>query len=315
MKKGSAIAYGGIFAMIAITVFIVVHITSRPNVEKSVISSEGRLIRFVNEAELILKAFDTSVEFISQRAAYDLGKIGGIDGIKIATWDEDYPTLEFLKEELEERILENLPQGEIRDRITIERYTGKMDVLLTGECSLLTGSECFFVDGEKSINIYDENITAAIRLYPYEFYKKISSNYFKLLRAGRTIMEDSKYNQFLSDYGKLWNELNKARNPADPLYDPRFENLAFSLRLVEEDVVEVTIYEPCYPPSYYFYCLAPLKEGEVGLSPSVPDPSVPYDYVKLRFRYNEVQTGHTDPDYDFRLLIIPSEGNMEEECI
>ena len=303
------LGYGGILLMLIIFSITVVYIVGGAEpVNRSIVTLEGKLISFENFANMFIKMFDQSIEFISQRSSYELGKTGGIQGSTVALWYENYPTIERLEEQLETAIEGNLPQGQIENGFTITFDEGSADTIWNNvDCDPLENYDCFFVDGKKSISIYDESTDSKISLNPHEFYIKVSSDYFKLLRVGRAIMEEGRYNQFLGDYGRLTTELNSAKNPSSLSFDPRFENLIFTLNLISENIVEVTIKENCYPPDYH--CLAPLKAGEVGF-----DPSIPYDYVTLTFRYNQIQTSYTEPDYDFILRVNPFEGDLEVVC-
>lgn len=301
MRKGSAIGYSGILAMLIIATFVFIYVTGASPIDRFVISSEGNLINFVNEAELTIKEFDTGMQFISQRAAYDLGKNGGLQIAKY--WTEGFPRMEILEEQLEKAIENNMPASSSRGNIEITMRDAEIDTNYGSDCGPIESSECFFVDGSIFMNFYDDSITSRVTLNPYYFDIKTSSNYFKLLNAGRAIMDDARYNVHLDIWGDLLNELNDAKEPSSFSFDSRFENLVFSVTPVGGDIIEVTIREDCYPPDYY--CLAPLKEGETGF-----DSSIPYDYVKLTFRYDKEQTAYVEPDYTFSLSVNPVEGQI-----
>jgi hypothetical protein len=291
--KGIALVYGGFLLLLLLGSLVIIDVAARGDLKRDVVTIEGKLSSFVNEAELLIKNFDQSVYFISQRAAYDLGKTGGIEGSQPAIWDESYPKLEDLEMELEERIRNNLPVSFEEGERTITFGDDSIDVMgySSGTCgSSIGNSECFFVDGSKDITIYDDSIDSRISLKPHEFYTKIDSNYFKLLNAGRAIFEDPDFNGDLDDYGALLIKLNN---------DPDFSDLIFWGSLINDDTVEIVIKEvdACYPSDTY--CLAPLKTTESG---SV-DPSIPYDFVELRLRYVKEQTGSTENPFDFSLLI------------
>ena len=291
MRKGSALAYSGILAMLLMATFVFIYMAYKDPITASIISSEGKLISFVNNAELLLKTFDTSVEFISQRAAYELGRNGGMEDA--VYWSKDYPTMSVLERELEKTIIDNLPNSAEAGTFQTLIKDGDVDVSYSSECGPIFSSECFFVDGEVYISFYDNDTISRIILDPHEFDLKIPSNYFKLLNAGRKIFED--YSDLLGDRNLLTNTLNG---------DPQFGNLHFSSILVGSDIVELTIEERCYPPETY--CIAPLRTIETNDF----DASIPYDYVKLVITYNAEQTGFTEPDYIFSLYVNPFRGRL-----
>ena len=298
--KGQAWAYAFVAFTLIVTSLFLLRLNLGTNVERSVVTVEGKLLSFSNQAELLLKSFDQSVYFISQRAAYDLGKNGGLEYGNY--WTSDYPKMDTLEEELLERIKDNLPVSYEKENINV--IMGEEDIEIkdfdSAACGSIDDSKCFYVRGNKFISFYDSTIDARISVY-HDIDSKIDSNYFKLLNAGRAIMEDTKYSDHLDDHGMLRNVLNSAKNPLSPSFDSRMENLYFFTSLViPPNIVEVTIEEHCYPIS--FYCIAPLKYGEIGMNDVAGNP-VPYDYVKLIFRYDKEQTGFTDPTFDFSLLI------------
>jgi hypothetical protein len=289
--KGSMLGYGAILAILVVGSFVIIFITGAET-EKAVLSSrEGQLISFGNYGHFLVKMLDQSVYFISQRSAYDLGKTGGIEGSEVAIWYEDYPTIEELTENLEEGIKDNLPSTDIRN--------GKRVTWGDSEIDITTDSDYFSVVGTKKLFIIDD-ATESLIDFDYEFDKTIDSSYFRLLVAGRAIMEDHAFNQYLSNYGDLFNAIYTSN-------DPRFAGLTFippDSPLGEGDIIEITIVDYCYPSGTY--CLAPLKFGETGFNPSIP-----YDYVRLKFRYKEGQTGFTDI---FNIFLDSYGGEVEIVC-
>lgn len=336
--KASAIAYGGILLILIITSLVAVYIigTAEP-INRRVITIEGSLLSFADYADLVTKTFNTSIEFISQRAAYDLGSTGGVEGNQITTWNSTYPSIDLLGQQLENRIKENLPQGTNQNERTVIWGEGivyvpvwNANTVLMGDvnndgvvdmndvniceaalgsspgdtrwndaCNLINDnkidmrdigviarnngqgeiSKSFTIIGNKSFSIYDKSIDSKITLN-YDISQTISSNYLKLLKAGRAILEDPNFNSKFDDVGALINALYVAESAGDTT----FEGLDFKNKTISSDITEITIEEKCYDPSQASpktYCLAPLKLGETGELPGVP-----YDYLKLNFLIN-----------------------------
>ncbi len=302
--KGSALAYGGVLLMLVMLSLFIAYITSVSDVRRDVVTIEGKLLSFANYVHLLLKTFDQSVEFISQRAAYDLGKTGGLE--REVYWDSFYPKIDVLERSLEKVIKNRLPSENIKDSKTITFGEGSVDVIKYDEfpCGPIESSKCFFVNGTKDIIIYDKSIETRVSLNPHKFYSQINSNYFKLLNAGRAIMEDPQFNQYLNDVGALLNELYNAKAAGDP----RFQGLDFSAT-VSGDVVEMTIVENCYPPETY--CLAPLKPEETGIIDPTTGEEIPYDYFKLKFKFQAEQTGNTPINFDFDIQVNPETDSIK----
>ena len=290
--KGQVFVYGGIALSIILIFVFMAKISAVGEVRRSVASSEGKLVSFVNYANFIIKEFDESLEFISQRTAYDLGKKGGINSSLPVYWNSTYPSLDALREELEDGIEKNLPQG-----IT---EGDRMVFWEEGIVEVTANSNYFTIEGEKSFSIYDEPIDSRIYLNPHEFDKRVNSNYFKLLNAGRAIFEDPDFNGDLDDYGALLINLNN---------DPDFSDLTFTGSLINNNTVEIVIkeVEDCFPPD--IYCLAPLKATESGFSSSIP-----YDFVELRLRYLKDQTSFTEPPFEFSIVLGSPGDDLEVEC-
>lgn len=298
--KGSAIAYGGILVILIITSFVFIHMASAPPIRRGIVTVEGKLISFVNEAELLIKTFDQSIEFISQRSAYDLGKLGGLE--RKVFWNYFYPKTDVLERELGERIKNNLPSEDMRNGRIIEWGEADINVIKYDEapCGSMKNSVCFFVNGSKYFSVYDRSIESRISL-DHEIYSHVGSSYFKLLWVGRQILEEEKYNSTLNDIGNLWNILE-----AD------FPDLDFTIT-VSEDIVEITIEDSTCMLFYNdFYCLAPLKPGEEGIM--IGGKQIPYDYLKLKFKVNETQTAFTPPRFDFDIEVEPDSGVLFGTC-
>jgi hypothetical protein len=270
--KGSAIGYGGILAMLIITTFVFMYITAKPPIERYVITSEGALMNFANEAEMLIKTFDTSVEFISQRSAYELGLTGGLENEK--HWTKDYPDITTLEEELEKAIENNLPASNIKGNMKITFSDGDIDT--TYSCGSIESSRCFLVDGSIFMNFYDNATKSVITLNSHEFDATIASNYFRLLKASRSIMEESEFNSFLEN-GDLTTLSNAFKA------DSRFANLRLDIS-VSGSVVEFTMYDRSCLSGNDYYCIAPLKAWETGIINPKDGKQISYDYVKLKFK-------------------------------
>jgi hypothetical protein len=301
--KGQVWSYGGIVLTVVLLSIFMLRLSAGDTVDRGVVSSEGKMTSFVNYADMLIKTFNSSIEFISQRAAYDLLKTGGIEGSEPAIWNiNSPPTTDELKQQLINRIKENLPQGTTEGDITITWGDASIDVY---DCD---NHNCFLVNGGKTIFIYEQSIDSRISLNPFKINSQIDSNYYKLINAGRAILTDSRYNQYLGDWGLLLDTIYGASDPSiTSSFDPRFENLDFEGDSIG-DIVTITIYQKknCYPITSDMYCLSPLKPGETRF-----DPSVPYDYNKLIFRYQKVQTGATPLDFDFSISVNPSSNSIQ----
>jgi len=301
--KASAIAYGGILVILIITSLVTVYIIGGAEpVSRNIVSIEGRLMSFADEADILTKTFNQSIEFISQRAAYDLGLNGGINRPEIF-WNYYYPRIDVLEKKLEESIENNLPSKPIKNKVEITWGESEIDVSKYDEfpCGPLKNSKCFLVSGEKNFSIYDESIQSRIDFKPFKISSNIKSSYFKLLFAGREILENETYNSTLNDIGNLENLLEA---------DPRFEDLEFQI-IASDSTVEITIEDKTCMEFYNeYYCLAPLKPGEEGITLETGE-RISYDYLKLKFKVNATQTSFTPPKFDFRIWVDPESGYVK----
>jgi hypothetical protein len=291
--KAQAIVYSGIVAVLIIAAVSIIYVTATGEVKRGIISSEGRLITFANEAELLLKGFDQSIEFISSRSAYELGKNGGFYNYPQVTWNYYYPKLSFLEKMLEDKISDELPVSETMEERTINWGEGEIDII---PCDPLDNSRCFNVEGNKEFSIYDR-ILASIISENHKIDSEVASSYFKLLYVGREILENIKYNSTLNDVNNLKN-----------LLEADFPDLDFYM-IVDGDIIDITIEDICYPPETY--CLAPLNPGETGITDPFTSKEILYDYIKLNFKINESQTGFTPLISDFEIILNPSSASIK----
>ena len=304
---------GTVLVVFAIVVASVIGLVIGPTFQGEAMQKGGLGISIHNHAEFWIKALDESIQIISRRSAYDLGKSGGIIGPKVFTWFIGYPSMNTLQKNLEAKIKDSLPQGTIKAERTIEWSSGFIDILdykrgtsdscgdliveVPGEecddgnnidgdgcsstcliedlaflstCGTIRNSKCFFVKGNKSFSISDEDIEAKISLYPHKFYSQINSSYFKLLYVGRQILDNPIYSSLLNDIAAL-----------ESLLQADFADLDFQISSLSGNIIEITITDKsCLPTE--FYCLAPLKPGEDGII--LGGKEIPYDFLELKFR-------------------------------
>jgi hypothetical protein len=274
---------GTVLVVFAIVLASIIGLVIGPTFQGEAIQKGGLGISIHNHAEFWIKALDESIQIISRRSAYDLGKSGGIIGPEVFTWFTGYPTMDTLQKNLESQIKESLPQGTIKAGRTIEWGAGFIDALYL-DCGPIASSECFFVKGNKSLSISDKAIEAKISLNPHKFYFKIDSNYFRLLNAGRTILDIDPFKTIVfvdKDLGKLQREINNAKAAGDS----RFKDLDVGIT-VSGDVVEFTILDKTCLLKSDNYCITPLKPGEPGIINPIDGKLIPYDFLKLKFRVN-----------------------------
>ena len=280
-NKGMIIpVLGTVLVVIAVVLASIIGLVVGPTFEGGNIQRGGLAISIHNNAEFWIKAIDESVQIISRRSAYELGKSGGIIGPEVFTWFTDYPTMETLQKNLEAKIKESLPEGEIKDGKIIQWGPGVINALYT-DCGLIASSKCFFVKGNKTVFITDKAIEAKISLDPHKFYLKIDSNYFRLLNAGRTLLDSEPFKTIIfveKNLGKLQREINNAKSAGDP----RFKDLTIETP-VSGNVVEFTIFDKTCLLNNDNYCIAPLKPEETGIINPMNGKQIPFDYLKLKF--------------------------------
>jgi len=77
-KKGVAIPVLGTVLIVASIIFFMFLWQAGGTFERAAIQKGGTIISLVNFAESLRKISDENIEIIARRAAYDLGKKGGI---------------------------------------------------------------------------------------------------------------------------------------------------------------------------------------------------------------------------------------------
>jgi hypothetical protein len=302
--KASAVGFGGILVILLVTTLTVMFIIGAGEpVNRTIVTVEGKLMSFENNVNNFVKSYDQGSIFISQRAAYDLGKTGGMRSE--AMWTSTFPTIDTLRSELEDQIKERLPTQDISDKLEVtfgDKSVGISDYD-TLPCLTSSGSDCFFVNGQQGILVYDREVDSTVNMNPHQFSPKVESNYFKLLVAGRALMEEDRFNTYLSDAVGLGNEFSKAKLGGDE----RFADVELEVS-ISDDVITLTLVEHCADSDAY--CFSPMNKGETG----DPELNGVYDYNKLSFKYSMAQTGHSSPKFDFALSVNPNSDTALAAC-
>jgi hypothetical protein len=301
-KKGTALGYGGIFAIAMLASAIVVYMVSSGDVKRGIVTGEGNRISFVNDAEFLTKSFNESIKFASSRAAYDLARAGGLEYENY--WTPTYPKMELLTNNLIEKIKDNLPTSYEEEQLRVT--WGESDIDIPDEdvylCDSLEDSECFFIKGKKYFSVYDKSSESIISLdLPIDF--EIASSYFNLMYIGRQILENNAYSSLLNDATALSNKLHN---------DFPGRNFTITAIPIADDIDDVDIIIRDYYCPTDFHCLAPLEPHEPKAIWG--GNYIPYDYLTLHFKTKAEQTGFSDPDFDFTLQINPETGETIVIC-
>jgi hypothetical protein len=112
-KKGLVIPVLGT-VLIIITIISLMFVGAfSSSMEGGIIQKGGKAISLSNYVEFWKKSIDESSKIIFMRTAYDLGKTGGMESLDVPIWNSTYLSIGFLREELENRINENLPKSSI----------------------------------------------------------------------------------------------------------------------------------------------------------------------------------------------------------
>ncbi|MFH1229375.1 MAG: hypothetical protein V1678_03045 [Candidatus Aenigmatarchaeota archaeon] len=275
-KKGMLIPMmGTIFIIITIVFFAIVGIFSSSQ-EAGVIQSGGKAISLSNYAEFWKKSFDESVQIISKRTAFSLGKSGGfIESNGLPEWNSTFPDLDYLLSQYEEGINENLPTGSITSGNNVEWKEGTINVSYT-QCGQIQSSNCFYVNGTKNFVVSDRAVDSKIIFNPYIFYTKIDSNYLRLLSAGRALFEESKFNTELNNLPQLRDDF---------IDDARFAGLDLQT-VIDGRYVNFTISDKTCLLNSEGYCIAPVKPGENKAIDPLSMKPIPFNYLELKFKVN-----------------------------
>jgi hypothetical protein len=252
--KGIALAWGSILAVLLVASFVIVGVVGKGTFSQTIIVKSGAIISFVNNAEMIMRTFNASIIPISQRAAYDLGKIGGSDK---EIWT-DKPSLDELKYNLKSKISENLPSDVSSDGRVLIWLESNLTII---PCEPLESSKCFIVKGWKKFSFYD-SIYDTTLIVNNSFDQTVPSSYFKLAYVARQIVDKGEY--ITKSTQQLYSEYR----------------LQFSKSL-DNGVYTITITDnTCLPNN--FYCLAPLKAEEN--KKNINGQLIPFDYLSLTFK-------------------------------
>lgn len=268
--KGQIIAYGGTILMFVLASLVLIKVSATGDVSRTVITTEGKTISFVNYVEFTLKSFNTSIPFTTQRSAYELGKTAGLKRREV--WTATYPSMDILIENLIEKMNENFPTyfEEMERKVSSDEAIIEIDYN-DPSCNSLSNSICFFMEGEKHFAFFDDPINSIISVdSPIDTI--IPSSYFNLLFVGREIVENNDYVSLSDNYPALL-----ARLRSD------FPNLEFTIsaRIVENGVdnLQITIEDRTCPTDYH--CLVPMNANEPGIT--FGGENIPYDYLALSF--------------------------------
>ncbi len=296
--KGSLLGLGSIAIILILSGAVIIYATIQKPYDDYVATREGELASFGNFNNFFLKTFNQSVEFITQRVAFELAKNGGFNEGEEVFWNFYYPQISDLRLKLERAIERGLPS-----------YYKKLNriVRLSGaEINVNEQSQYFDVTGGANFSITDDSIRA--QTFSHQpINSRVYSSYFRLLSAAREILENQTFNSSLEDVNALIFKLRAEANPTG-----RFNGLNFEITSSGE-ILNVNIKDICYPPNTYnTYCLAPLYSDEPKVLKSGSD-WIPYDYVKLNFKIKAKQTGVTPSVCDYLLDLNPKIDSMKSD--
>jgi len=273
-KKGMTIPMAGtVFLIITVVAFSFLGLFSR-SFEGENIEQGGLTISLSNHLEFWRKSLDESMQIISKRAAYDLGKNGGIEGKEIAVWNKTYPSITVLKDRLERKIKDNIPKGSIEDGRRVEWRNDNVSVSgYNTVCGPIKDSKCFLIDGYKEFSIYDKTLDSNTFLN-YTINSSINSSYFKLLNAGRAILENNTYVSLLVSDRLLLEQTMKIIYGVDASILINGQN---------PDYLDVTLSDDSCIALNEFYCIVPAKPPEPSLV-IWNGATIPYDYLYLHYQ-------------------------------
>jgi hypothetical protein len=293
--KGAIIGYTAIIAILIVSVLSIYYSTLSTSSSKEVTTKEGLLVSSEDFNFFLLKTLNQSIEFIAQRAAYDLALNGGFIEGREVFWNFYYPQMSDLEKNLANRIGSNLPSSYKKfDRTVVLENT---KIIIENE-----QLQYFDVGGYTNISIYDETVRSKT-FSNFNVNSRAVSSYFRLLWAAREILENETFNSSLNDANALTLKLRAETLPAG-----RFNGLDFEITS-SSDILDITIEDRCYTPDTY--CLAPLNPNEPKTKRDINTSQlIPYENLKLRFRIKVEQTGSTPSSCKFSIILNPVMGSV-----
>jgi hypothetical protein len=248
--------------------------------EVSSVQRGGLAMSVDNHVQFWTKAFDSSIEFIAKRAAYDLGKIGGLyDNKEPGVWDVNQPTFDDLKANLAGMIYKRAPYGTIKYDKTLSWDQGTINInYQSTDCGPVETSKCFYVEGLKDFYVSEDLIKSNFTFKPYTFNVKTSSNYIRLISSGRSLFDDPALNNLML--------VSKNMVTLKTAFSAKFSGLTLETKVLPDNLVEFTISDKSCIWTHDYYCMAPLKYGETWTLYAQNGLPLPFDYLKLKFRVN-----------------------------
>jgi hypothetical protein len=295
------LGYVAIIAVLMAGVLSIYYFTLSTTSSKEVTTTEGLLVSSEDFNFFILKALNQSIEFIAQRAAYDLALNGGFIQGREVFWNYNYPIISDLEKNLANSIESNLPSSFKKFDKIVELENAK---IIIDEQLPLSASKYFDVRGYTNISIYDE--TARSKTFSnFNINSRAVSSYFRLLWVAREILTNTTFNSSLNDANALLGNLTAETNPIGG----RFKGLGFTVT-TSGDILDVTIEDLCYPTNTY--CLAPLNPNEPETKIDISTLQlIPYENLKLRFKIKAQQTGPTPSSCSFSISLNPVMGSVD----
>jgi hypothetical protein len=214
------LGYAAIAAILLTGLWTIYYFSQSIPISKDVTTTEGLLVSSEDFNFFILKMLNQSIEFISQRAAYDLALNGGFMKNREVYWNYNYPKISDLRKNLEDAIGSTLPSFYKKFDKIIQLEDAK---IIIGEQSPLSASEYFDVTGYANFSIYDETVRSRT-FSNFNIDSRAVSSYFKLLWVAREILENQTFNSSLNDVNALLTKLQTEKLPGG-----RFEGLDFEI--------------------------------------------------------------------------------------
>lgn len=191
--KGAVLGWGSILVIMFIGTAAVIWVNTTTDVYKKVTDKAGDVIGVASTAELVRKMLDPSMNLAAQRATWELGQSGGIEGKPM--WSTQQPSMGKLTEALRVKIMERMPKGNYKVNIADLQY-GDGDISIGGwgskPCGPANISKCFRITGFQSYSITDVDTDTWDRV-DHKLDVIVNSSYFRLLYAGRMLFENESW--------------------------------------------------------------------------------------------------------------------------